>query len=774
MNNSAICRCAVAASVALSAVVGSLEGQEASGEIRGSVTEVGGAPIVGAIATSSPLERISETNELGTFVLRDVPAGSYTVSVRRLGFATFTTEVSVEAGEQVGIDVVLEAEAIALQGLTVIGSREELDQVRIQLRDVPGSVFLLEPADLRQTRQANFADVLKFTPGVFAQPRLGAADEMQFSIRGSGLRNNFHLRGVNVLVNGMPYRLADGFTDFESLELLTTDNIQVYKGANALRYGGSTLGGAINLETKTGYTSAPLEAFAQAGSFGFSKAQLASGRVLGDFNYYASYARTDLGGFREYSGQRRDRLNLHLGQQLTEDLDMRFWYMFAYVEENLPGALNQADFEADDTAAHPSNVTNRYGRDFQLHHAGLHLRSQLGEGVRLDVAPYFQYRSIIHPIFRVLDQDSRDWGVEARYQNEREIAGRESRFTLGAQWAWGENANRQFQNVGGESGALAKHQNDMASTLAIYAEEVIGIAGPLKGVLGLRWAQDGRELEDHFLTDGDQTDSQDFEAVQPKLGLLYELPSVSGELFANASRMYEPPLLLELNSFTLPGFVDLEPQHAWQFEVGSRGRAGGVEWDVSAYDMKLADEIININVQPFPGAPFTVPSYRNVPETRHYGVDAGLAYEHPGAVFLNGRARDRLGLRLAYTIGKFEYVEDADFAGNTMPGVPEQYVQAELDYRHPSGWSVKPNVDWAPGSYFVDSANQVEKDGWTTFGARIDWVLEQWDASLFLEARNLTDEQYSPAVAVDDAAGRYFYPADGRSLYAGFRWQPGS
>ena len=40
--------------------------------------------------------------------------------------------------------------------------------------------------------------------------RFGAADETQFSIRGSGLRNNFHLRGVNILVNSMPYRLADG------------------------------------------------------------------------------------------------------------------------------------------------------------------------------------------------------------------------------------------------------------------------------------------------------------------------------------------------------------------------------------------------------------------------------------------------------------------------------------------------------------------------------------------------------------------------------------
>ncbi len=154
-------------------------------------------------------------------------------------------------------------------------------------------------------------------PGVFVQPRFGAADESQISIRGSGLRNNFHLRGVNVLVNGMPYRNADGFTDFESLELLNTESIEIYKGGNALRYGGSTLGGAINLETKTGYTAAPVGVVAEGGSFGFFKSQLSSGARVGKLDYFGSYTRTTLDGYRDYSAQGRDRVNGHLGYVLV-------------------------------------------------------------------------------------------------------------------------------------------------------------------------------------------------------------------------------------------------------------------------------------------------------------------------------------------------------------------------------------------------------------------------------------------------------------------------
>jgi iron complex outermembrane recepter protein len=138
--------------------------------------------------------------------------------------------------------------------VTVFGTHSDMAEIQEALAGVPGGAALIAAERIRATRQANLHDVLRLTPGVYVQPRFGAADESQLSIRGSGLRNNFHLRGVSVLVNGMPYRNADGFSDFESLELLTAEAIEVYKGANALRYGGSTLGGAINITTKTGYT----------------------------------------------------------------------------------------------------------------------------------------------------------------------------------------------------------------------------------------------------------------------------------------------------------------------------------------------------------------------------------------------------------------------------------------------------------------------------------------------------------------------------------------
>ena len=118
-------------------------------------------------------------------------------------------------------------------------------------------------------------------PGVMIRPRFGAADESQLSIRGSGLRNNFHLRGINVLIDGFPYGNADGFSDFESLELLTTKRIEVFKGANALRFGGNTMGGAINLVTKTGATPASSSPGSRAAPTASSRAISAPARSTG-------------------------------------------------------------------------------------------------------------------------------------------------------------------------------------------------------------------------------------------------------------------------------------------------------------------------------------------------------------------------------------------------------------------------------------------------------------------------------------------------------------
>lgn len=744
--------------------------QVPTGTIAGLVTDPSGSALQGASVLVTGTALRTRTGEDGRYRLAGVPAGRPSLSFRLIGYEPVTREVDVPAAAAVMLDVTLQLGVTALAEVTVVGTRQDLAERRERLERVPGGVSLVTSQEIRDTRQANLKDVLGFTPGVYVQPRFGAADESQISIRGSGLRNNFHARGINLLVNGMPYRNADGFTDFESLELLNTEAIEIYKGANALRYGGSTLGGAINIETRTGYTASPLAAFGQGGSFGFYKAQLASGGATRGFDWYGSYTRTSLDGYREWSAQQRDRVNLHAGYRLSPQVDLRSFYFFAHVEEQLPGALTKAEFTANPRGAADANVQNRWGRDYDLHHVGLQLRTQLSPTQRLEVSPYYQYRDIDHPIFQVINQQSHDLGAEIRYENTEALFGRANRLTIGLQPAVERMHNRQYQNNAGEHGALTKDQVDRVYNVAVYAEDMFALGGGWSGILGARFDHSIRKAEDDFLDNGDQSDRRVFDPVSPRAGLLYELPSGGGQLFANASRTFEPPLLLELNSLAVPGFVDLEGQSAWQFEIGTRGRTGRLRWEVSLYDVELENEILNINVPPFPGAPFTVPTYRNAPRTRHYGVESGLAYMVPGNVFTHDAGGDWVSLRAAYTFARYRFVRDSSFDGNEIPGAPRHVLNVEFKYSHPAGFSLAPNVEWVPGSYYVNSDNTTRNRGWLLLSVRGDWTIAGSGVTAFVEGRNLTAAVRSPSVQVDNAAGRYLEPIDGRSIYAGLRY----
>src|SRR5262245_52857710 len=198
---------------------------------------------------------------------------------------------------------------VRVEGERVVPDRTRTEEeAKEEIQRVPGGTGIVTEREIERTRAANLKDAIEFVPGVMIRPRFGAADESQLSIRGSGLRNNFHLRGVNVLIDGFPYGNADGFSDFESLELLTTKRIEIYKGANALRFGANSLGGAINMVTKTGYDAGLVDLASEFGSYGYYNQYLATGQVYGPFDIYVGNSILGLDGYREHSEQFRYRL----------------------------------------------------------------------------------------------------------------------------------------------------------------------------------------------------------------------------------------------------------------------------------------------------------------------------------------------------------------------------------------------------------------------------------------------------------------------------------
>src|SRR5882724_12009951 len=500
------------------------------------------------------------------------------------------------------------------------------EEARREIERTPGGAEVVGSQEIEESRGANLKDALDFVPGVLVRPRFGAADESQLSIRGSGLRNNFHLRGINVLINGFIYGQADGFSDFEALELLTTKRIEIYKGANALAYGGYTLGGAINLVSKTGYDAGLVELRSEAGSFGFLKNYIGTGQVYGPVDIYAAFADTELDGYRDHSEQVRRRAYATFGYALPGGTTVRLDLGYTHSEEELPGSLTLQEFRNKPRQQDPSFVQFRQERNYEYCRGGLTLRTPLGETQVLEWKTQLDYQDLDHPLsFAVIDQTTFNWGTELRYLVTAPLLSHGNRFIVGLQYLSTRQIDANLQNLNGHRGAVTKDQINISTNVGAYAEDQFDVTPSFTAVVGGRAQYAVREVRDRFLSNGNQSDSVDFFSFVPKFGFVWKV-APTAQVFANASRAYEPPLMLEL---TAPGQIggdlsDLKAQKAWQFEVGTRGTLGNrVAWDVALYDIELWDEIRNVNVQPFPGAPFTIPRFVNIDRSRHTGVEAG-------------------------------------------------------------------------------------------------------------------------------------------------------
>jgi iron complex outermembrane receptor protein len=295
-------------------------------------------------------------------------------------------------------------------------------------------------------------------------------------------------------------------------------------------------------------------------------------------------------------------------------------------------------------------------------------------------------------------------------------------------------------------------------------------------VLGGRAQYAAREVRDRFLSNGNQSDAVDFLSFTPKTGFIWRV-GPTAQVFGNASRSYEPPLMLEM---TAPGQIggdlsQLQAQKAWQFEIGTRGTVGPrLAWDVSVYDIELWDEIQNVNVQPFPFAPFTIPRFQNIDRSRHTGAEAGadLLLVRDLAPRLGlGTGGDSLRARVAYTWSRFVFVDDPTFGGNRLPGAPEHFVRAELRYDHTCGFWFAPGVEVVPHGYFVTSQNDARTEAYTLFNVRMGYTYKPWNLEVYFEGRNLTNATYASSVVVDAANKRFFEPGDGRAFYGGVAWR---
>lgn len=650
-----------------------------------------------------------------------------------------------------------------------------VDEVRDEMSLQAGGVSVIDASDYLSGRATTLKDALDYAPGVLVQPRFGS-EEARLSIRGSGIQRTFHGRGIKLMQDGVPLNLADGGFDFQAIDPLVTQYIEVYRGANALEYGGTTLGGAINFVSPTGRTAAPLQMRAEYGSFNSLRGQISGATFDENSDAYASLTHSSTDGFRDHAKQSNQRFFSHFGEMLAPNVETRFYITYARSDSELPGDLTKAQLNANPEQAFRNpffldadRVVSNWKRDYELFRVANKTTWDHGDA-QFSVGSFWSNKDLDHPIIFVIDQVSNDFGLDLRYENDADWNGRENHFVLGFAPTVGVTDDARFDNVLGERGVKIAENYQTSMNLDLYGQNSHYFQKDLALVAGAQLSYARRDSDDNFpvtLLDPNNSGTQDWIGFSPKVGLLWEATEDT-QVFANVSRSFEPPSFGELVNAVggAAGLLELDEQTATTFEIGTRSHKEGVAWDVAYYYGFVNDELLQYQV--LPGVTQTV----NADNTIHQGIEASLDLDLIHGV-THHDADDKIVFRQNYLWNDFRFDNDATFGDNQLPGIPEHYYRAEFLYEHPSGIYFGPNVEWVPTAYAVDSASTLFTDPYALLGFKVGYRNERFTA--FIEAKNLTDEIYAASTSVVNVAGpansAVFQPGDGRGVYAGFEWK---
>lgn len=635
------------------------------------------------------------------------------------------------------------AEADAPQPQTIVVTGERLPTGAAEVRQRPGGANIVKAEEYKDKAAVSLRDALAFSPGVYAQPRFG--QEVRLSIRGSGISRGFHMRGLTLLQDGIPINLADDNGDFQELDPTILDHLEIYRGANAFRFGGTTLGGAINGVTPTGRTAAGPRLRLDGGSFETLRGFASYGWSGANADAWVAVNGDRSDGDRQHDNRVSLRANANAGFRLSPTVQTRFYVSANHIDQELPGALpyplviqkpKTGSFAGDQKRDIDSiRIQNRTTVDL--------------DSVGLEFGAFLNAKKLFHPIFQVVDQDSFDKGVFARVGWETGPL----ELHAGATARFGTVDSERHVNVDGKRGALTLKADQDARTIDVYSEGRYR-AGAFTLVAGAIYTNGMRRQDQVFpaATVGKAT----FDQLSPRLGVIWE-PRSGLEFYANYSRSHELPGFIELAQ--VASFVPLEAQHAWTAEMGTRGRLGPARFDVSLYRANVRNELLQFSVGPdIPASTF------NADRTRHQGIEAGLDVD----------LADWATLRQVYQFNDFRFRDDAQFGNNRLPVIPKHLYRAELKLG-PENWHVSPAIEWVPTGAWADYANTFKAKGYATLNLS-GAVQVTKTTELFADARNLTSKR---AIGDISAVVNYgalqpfqraiFYPVERRSLFAGVR-----
>jgi iron complex outermembrane recepter protein len=645
--------------------------------------------------------------------------------------------------------------------------------------ELPYAISRIEPDSARPAlRHISFDEMLLALPGVTVANRTNPTQDPRISIRGFGARSAFGVRGVRVVRDGIPLTLPDGQTPIDYLDLESVGRIEVIRGSAGSLYGNAA-GGVVEIRTADPPV-APVAGRASGfgGTYGLKRWAGAAGGTAGVVRYQGDLSRTEQDGFRRYarqqstSGTARALLSGDKGE-----LALTYTGYDTPTAQN-PGALTAAEMAADPRAADPAQIRKGARKAVQQSQLGLTGTRRTSSGVEWSASANLGWRTLDNPLtFAVVAVDRTTSGGTARVIAPVRVLGLQHRLSAGIDAQWQDDDRKNFANcnnsppptrptatcptLGQERGVVQLDQRERVSGYGPYVRDEIAFLDRYRLTLGARADYVKFRVDDHLITSTNPDDSgeRSLHAVSPLLGFVARIGAMHSA-YASVSTAFETPTATELaNKPDGSAGINpsLDPQYATTGEVGMKGMLGvRVRYDASLFTTRVRDELIPFEVPGGAGRRY----YRNAGATRRRGGELGLTAS---------LGVTTVGASYSYSDFAFRdyVVGTSDFGGNRIPGVPNQQLQGYATWRW-RGWFATIEGQTQGGMY-MDDANTLRSAAWEVMNTRLGGRIALGAVAFtpVLSVANLFDRTYAGSIVVNAAAGRYFEPAPGRTIYAG-------
>ncbi len=639
---------------------------------------------------------------------------------------------------------------ITLQEVAVEATKLETDRFV-----VPASISVINLIPLQgMQQQLSLQEYLSAVPGVFSLNANNYAQDLRLSIRGFGSRAAFGIRGVKIIVDGIPETTPDGQGQVDNLPLGLLSRLEVLRGSSASLYGNAA-GGVVYLNTLDSLQGESVQLRTTLGSYAYQNYQLI-GNVKGE-KTTAVFAlnRTVTDGFRVFSGLSQRILNTKIKHQINPNSSLTFQLNYTdSPRAEDAGGLTLEESETDFRQARQRNVDFDTYEQIEQFKTGLRWQQQWNSQWSMESYGFYSFRDFYGKLpFEnggIVDLFRNYYGVGSRLTFQETKQKHSHQWQLGFDTSSQKDQRDRYQNLAGKQGEQEFSQLEQFGNIGIFLLDHIQWQKVLLST-GLR-------LDIQNLGADTVEEIQKYTVFNPSLGLSYALAD-QHRVYANFSTSFETPTLSELSANPNGGEglnLDLMPSKAINYELGWKNRTSSGYLEATTFYIESSNEILPYELEAFPGRAF----YRNAGATSRFGLELAGSYQWNKWAVQASMTQAQYRLEGLDTANEFE--------GKKIPGIPSSQFFLQLKYRSASDWQWVLSGEHS-GAFFANDSNSVEIKAYQKVRFQGQKTVQtQWGKlDFFGGINNVLNTTYFDNIRLNAFGGRFYEPAPGRNFYFG-------